>query len=106
MGQIVKKYTPTFCEKIYPIISDHAGDGESDHAGYEDSEHAGYDPGAQVFLFFLDGEVRMARMDRSRGGGMDGGDMAPYISYAVPKSLISVQKPQKLTKKHPSLLSP
>ncbi len=50
MGQIVKqKYTPIFCEKIYPIIFDHAGDGESDHAGYEESEHAGYDPGAQVF---------------------------------------------------------
>ena len=36
----------------------------------------------------------MARMDRSRRGGMDGIDMAPNISYAVPKSSIFVQKPR------------
>ena len=38
----------------------------------------------------------MARMDRSRRGGMDGINIEPQISHAVPKSLISVQKCRKL----------
>ncbi len=42
----------------------------------------------------------MARMDRSRRGGMDGIDLAPNISYAVPKSLMSVQKQLKIIKIH------
>ena len=41
-----------------------------------------------------DAEVWMAQMDSSRRGGMDGIDLAPSITCAVPKSLISIQKPR------------